>query len=281
MGLFVRWIDLPTSVIACGRGFVGALFLYLIYAASTKSFKLDLNAIRANLIWLVLSGIALGVNWILLFEAYRKTSIAIATLCYYMAPIIVMIVSAVLYKEGMNARKIVCILLALVGMVMVSGVLNGSVGQGYGIEGMLLAFGAAVFYATVTILGRKNEGIDAFTETIVKLLVAAIILIPYNLVTVEAGSLKPDAGMIILLVILGIAHTGGAFGAYFSAIHNLPMQEVALFTYLDPVVAVLASVFVMKEQFYPIEFAGAIVLIGTLLIYELTDKKTGGPDEQA
>lgn len=272
MGLFVRFIDLPTSVIACIRGIIGAIFLYLLSAITTKQFKLDWACIWKNRISLFISGAALGINWILLFEAYRHTSLAIATLFYYLAPIIVMIASTFIYREKLTPKKLLCIILSLVGMTMISGVLNGNVGNGYGYIGMLLAALAAVFYATVTVSAKKTEGLPAMQETILKLLIASIIVIPYNIVTVDASVLRPSPLMVAMLILLGITHTGGAFATYFSALHHLPNQTVAIMTYLDPVVAVLVSVLLLHENTSILELIGAVILIATLVFYEINNQ---------
>lgn len=273
MGLFVRYIDLPTSMIACIRGTVGAIFLYILSSIATKTYKLDWACIWKNRISLFISGAALGINWILLFEAYRRTSLAIATLFYYLAPIIVMLASTLIYKERLTFKKIICILFSLIGMTMISGVLNGNIGNGYGYIGMILATLAAIFYATVTVSAKKTVGLPAMQETIIKLLIASIVVIPYNLVTVDILSLKPTGLMLIVLILLGITHTGGAFATYFSALHHLPNQTVAIMTYLDPVVAVLVSVIILRENTSLLEIVGAIILIATLIYYEVSSQE--------
>lgn len=273
MGLFIRYIDLPTSVIACVRGIVGAIFLYILYAITTKTFKLDYKSIWQNKVSLLISGMALGINWILLFEAYRHTSLAIATLFYYLAPVIVIIASTFIYQERLNRSKIICVIFSLVGMALISGIFDGNIGNGYGLSGMIFALLAAIFYATVTVSAKKTKNLSALTETTIKLIIASIITIPYNILTVDFGTLKPTGFMLFMLIMLGITHTGGAFATYFSALHYLPNQTVALLTYLDPVVAVLVSVVILRENTSFLEIIGAIILIGTLILYEITSNK--------
>ena len=87
LGLFIRGIDLPSSVIANFRGLLGATFLLLVMLLGKLPF--NRRAVKENALYLAMSGLMLGFNWILLFESYRYTTIAVATLCYYLAPIIV------------------------------------------------------------------------------------------------------------------------------------------------------------------------------------------------
>ena len=268
MGLFVRFIDMPSSLIACIRGFIGAAFLFLLIKVQKK--RLNAKAINENLKYLILSGIALGFNWILIFEAYKRTSLAIASLCYYLAPVIVIVMSHFIYKEYLSGKKIVCVLLALLGMVFVSGLLQGELGSGYGVIGMICGLCAGILYATVTLLGKKIKGISAFDETIIQLLVAAIVLIPYNLITVDSSDVKLTTMSVSMVILLGMIHTGAAFGAYFSSLQHLKAQTVAIFSYLDPVVSILASIFILKESMDILSIVGAVLILGSILFSELS-----------
>ena len=106
IGLFRRMIPFPSSVIANTRGIIGTSFL-ILFVFLTKQ-KLNFTSIKKNLILLVLSGTLIGFNWILLFESYNYTSVAVSTVCYYMAPIFVILASPVFFKEKLTAKKIIC-----------------------------------------------------------------------------------------------------------------------------------------------------------------------------
>ncbi len=124
MGIFVRNIALPSGVIALVRGGVGVLFLLLICALTRT--PVSLKAIKRNLPLLLCSGAALGANWIFLFEAYRHTTIAVATLSYYFAPVLITMASPFLFKEKLTGKKLACMMASLIGMALVSGVMGSS-----------------------------------------------------------------------------------------------------------------------------------------------------------
>ena len=155
IGIFVRYIPLPSAAIACVRGAVGALFLLCVMAL--KKTKPDVDGIKKNLLLLALSGGAIGFNWIFLFEAYRYTTVAAATLCYYMAPVIVIMASPFVFKEKMTVKKILCVLAALVGMVFVSGVAGSGLPEAGELKGILFGLGAAVLYAGVIMMNKKKQ----------------------------------------------------------------------------------------------------------------------------
>lgn len=248
--------------------------LSLLLIMLVRKEKVSVKDIKNNLVLLVVSGIVLGMNWILLFEAYNYTTVAVATLCYYMAPIFIIIVSPVLLKERITFRKAACILVALAGMILVSGVLNtGNKPTDY--RGILFGLGAAVLYACVVILNKKISGISAYDKTIVQLGVSGIVLLPYVLLTAkeEAGNLS--LFVVFMVLIVGIVHTGLAYALYFGSMKNLPAQTVAMFSYIDPVIAILVSVLVLSEKIGRLENVGILCVLCSTIISELPQKKSG------
>lgn len=274
LGLFIRGIDLPSSVIANFRGLMGAAFLLLVIVLGKLPFSR--LAVRENALCLGLSGLMLGFNWILLFESYRYTTIAVATLCYYLAPIIVVAVSPLVFRERLGLFRILCVLAALVGMVFVSGAAEGglpSPGQG---KGIALALGAALLYAAIVISNKKMHGISGLERTVVQLGISALVLLPYNLLTVQGPLPALEPGALVLLLAVGIVHTGLAYFLYFGCMEDLPSQTVAILAYVDPVTAVLLSALVLREPMSIGMWLGAGMVIAAAVLLELPAKKKKG-----
>lgn len=271
LGLFVRNIPLPSSVIANSRGIIGALFLLLVMAV--KRVRFQPAAIRRNAVYLLLSGLMLGFNWILLFESYRYTTIAVATLCYYLAPIIVVALSPIVFKEKLNGRKVICVLAALVGMVFVSGVAGGALPSAGEITGIVMGLMAALLYAAIVISNKKLSGISGIERTLIQLGISAVVLLPYNLLTTQMDFSVLSGSAIALLLVVGIVHTGICYYMYFGCIEDLPSQTVAILAYVDPVVAVLLSALVLKEAMSAGMWLGAALIIGAAILLELPGKK--------
>lgn len=267
IGLFVRYIDLPSSIIALARGVVGMLFLLAVILL--RGSKISAEAVKKNLLWLILSGACLGMNWILLFEAYRFTTVATATLCYYLAPIIVIAVSPILLKEKLTLRKVLCTIVALVGMVMVSGVVQNGIPSFAEAKGILFGLGAAVLYAGIMLLNKKIHDISAYDKTVVQLGISAIVLIPYCLLTEDISSLHISPQVLVLLLLVGVVHTGVTYFLYFGSMGHLPAQTVAIVSYVDPVVAVLISIFILGEGMNALGVIGAVLVLGAALVSEM------------
>lgn len=277
IGLFVRWIPLPSSVIANVRGVVGTLFLLLVI--TLKHDHLHWDAIRRNLKFLLPCGIMLGFNWMLLFEAYRYTSVAVATVCYYLAPVFVLVISPLLLKEKLTPSRCLFALIALVGMVFTSGIVqNGFSGS---FTGVLLAVGSAVMYAAIVLLSKLLTDIPAYDITIMELGISAIVLLPYNLITVDWGGLTCSAGQLGLLLVVGIVHTGIAYALYFSAIPFMRAQTAAIFSYIDPIVAILLSALLLREPMNALSAIGAVLVLGSTFVSELWDGRKNGIKKEA
>ena len=271
IGIFVRYIHLPSSIIALVRGIIGAAFLLLVLRL--KGTRPDLAAIRKNLLLLCLSGAAIGFNWILLFEAYHYTTVATATLCYYFAPIFVTLLSPFLLGERLTRRKILCVLAALGGMVLVSGAPQSGIPPLSEVKGILLGLGAAVLYASVVLMNKKIAGVGAFDKTMVQLAAAAVVLLPYTLATENLFALSPTPLALFLLVVVGVVHTGVCYTLYFGSLDHLPAQTAALFSYIDPVVAILLSAFFLGEPMGLLGAMGAALVLGSTLVSELPEGK--------
>ena len=270
IGIFRKYIPLPSSMIALTRGFIGTLFL--LFVIFIRKEKMCWKSIKSNLLLLVLSGAFIGFNWIFLFEAYQYTSVATATLCYYMAPIFVILVSPLFFKERLTLKKSICVAVAIIGMVFVSGVLQTGFGGIKELKGVAFGLMAALLYATVIVMNKHIKGVSAFDKTIVQLGTSAIVLLPYTLMTEKITEIKFTPTVVIMLCVVGIVHTGIAYALYFGVMDKLKAQTVALFSYIDPVVAILLSAAILHENIGVWGYVGAVLVLGATLVSELPEK---------
>ena len=272
IGVFRRYIPVSSAFLAFSRGILGGLCILVFTRMKHKNAgeKLPPRVLPV----LVLSGMLIGINWILLFEAYNHTTVAIATLCYYMQPTIVMLLSPVIFREKLTGKKAVCAAVAILGMVLVSGVIGGSSAGNSSLKGVLLGLGAAVFYSAVVIMNKKIRGVDAYRKTTVQMLSAGMVMVPYLLLTggFSTEGLTPAA--VILLLAVGIVHTGIAYVLYFGSMDGLRVQTVAILSYIDPVSALLFSAFLLREPVTLLNIIGAVLIIGSAVASELHKPET-------
>ena len=267
IGIFRRTIPLSSGFLAFARGLLGGLFLLLFVRLRGGRLRGGVSA--RQFAWLAFTGAAIGINWILLFEAYNYTTVAAATLCYYMQPTIVMLLSPALFQEKLTARKGLCALAAIVGMVLVSGVAGGGASGAGSPRGILYGLGAAVLYAAVVMMNKKAGKIDAYQKTTVQLFAASAVMIPYLLIMRDFGGGEWNTATVLLLLIVGIVHTGIAYVLYFGSMEGLKIQTIAIFSYIDPVSALLFSAVILHETLTPAGMVGAVLILGAALISEL------------
>lgn len=269
LGLFVRNIPVSSGKLALYRAVLAALLIagYLLLTGQ----KIPLAKIRREVLFLLLSGVAMGINWILLFEAYRYTTVSLATLSYYFAPVIVTLVCPLLFHEKLTGKQLLCFAMSTLGLVMITG--TGSLGGGTDLIGILFGLGAAVFYAIVILLNKFIKNVEGIPRTFLQFLSAIVVLIPYVLLTggITLGSLS-QTGWINLLIV-GLLHTGITYCMYFSSLKELPGQKAAILSYIDPLVAVIISVTVLGEPMTLGQVAGGALILGFTLWNELPGKE--------
>ena len=255
---FVRRISVSSGELALYRAILGAALIgvyLLIRRENPFSAKL-----RREILLLLLSGGAMGINWILLFEAYRYTTVSTATLCYYFAPVIVTLLSPILFREALTPRQILCFAMATLGLVLITGV------EGRGnLTGILFGLGAASFYAAVVLLNKYIRQTPPPPRPFLQFLAAIVILIPYVAATGGVTLSRLNSIGWVCLLVVGIFHTGITYCLYFSSLKAIPGQSAAILSYIDPLVAVLISVTVLQEPLSWQQALGGTLILGFTL----------------
>ena len=265
---FVRHIPLTSGELALGRAVLaaGLIALYLLITGQ----KIPLHGLKKELLLLLLSGAAMGINWILLFEAYKYTTVSIATLSYYFAPVILTAACPLLFREMLTGRQILCFAMSTLGLALIT--LSGGLSGGRDLIGILLGLGAASFYAAVILLNKFIRQIEGIHRTLLQFLAAILVLTPY--VALTKGFCWPvmNLGGWASLLTVGLIHTGMTYCLYFSALKELPGQTAAILSYIDPLVAVVISVCLLGEPITFRQLLGGCMILGFTLLNELAPR---------
>lgn len=265
LGLFVRNISVASGELALYRALL-AILLIGGFLLITRQ-KIPFRAIKKEIPLLLLSGMAMGINWVLLFEAYKHTSVSVATLSYYFAPVLVMAVCPLLFREKMTIKQIVCFVMSTIGLILIINV--GGVNGSSDFVGILFGLGAAVFYATVILLNKFIKNVAGIPRTFLQFIASIIILIPYVALGggITLGTMN-TRGWVCLLVV-GLVHTGITYCLYFSSLKELSGQEASILSYIDPLVSVLVSFFVLGESMTVPQIIGGVIILGFTLLNEI------------
>lgn len=262
----VRNIPVSSGELALYRAVLAALLIGA-YLLATRQ-RIDFKAIGKELPLLLFSGMAMGINWILLFEAYKYTTVSVATLSYYFAPVIVTAVCPFLFREKLTGKQVLCFTMSTVGLALVIGITNLGRG-GNDLLGIAFGLGAAFFYATVILLNKFIKGVAGIHRTFLQFLSAIVILIPYVAFSggITLGTLNMTGW--ICLLIVGLVHTGITYCLYFSSLKELPGQQAAILSYIDPLVAIIIGVLVLGEPLTLPQLIGGGLILGFTLWNEL------------
>lgn len=269
IGLFARNINLASGQMALVRGIIGSIFLLI--ACPLINQKISWKAIKPNLLLLIISGTAIGFNWILMFEAYKYTTIANATLSYYFAPVFVMFLSPFLLNERITISKVIGILCAVAGMFMIIGI-GGGEGKNH-IIGICFGLSAAILYASVVIMNKHLRGLSGVETTLIQLSSASLVLLPYVFMAEEITIFQQGRNSMLSLITLGIIHTGLAYLLYFSAMRKMSGQSIAVLSYTDPISAILMSSIFLQEKMTIVQLLGGSLILGATFFNERLERK--------
>lgn len=282
LGVFVKNISLESVEISFFRGIIGSIFLGIVLLIKMRSKKKSDEDIyletskneykkkdKKSIIVLIISGMAIGFNWVFLFNSYNYITVANATIVYYLAPVIVIFVSPIFLKEKLTSKKVVAVICAMCGLILIVKTNTSNVNIDL-TSGIINAFIAACLYAGVIILNKFIKNVDDYKKTFIQIFMASMVLLPWVIYRdkIVFDSIKS----IILILVLGIAHTGIAYCLYFSAMKDLKAQSIAILGYIDPVSSVVFSIFLLREPFSIYQLIGGVIILLSAIISEKKPK---------
>ena len=268
LGIFLEYVNLPSSVVACARSVIGTIILLPVVLLSKS--KLNIELLKKNAVYLMASGAALGFNWIFLFEAYEYTTVAVATLCYYMAPVFVIILSPIVLKEKLSIVNIICTVCAVIGAVFISGVAGEG---GTDIRGIAFGLVAAVLYCSIVLLNKKIKGLSSIETTFTQLAVSAVVMLIFVSVKENVTTLEFTLKNVLILLVLGVVHTGIVYLLFFSAVGKLPSQTSSVLSYVDPITAIVLSSGFLNQKMNNLQIVGTFLILGSVFINEVLKTK--------
>lgn len=266
LGFFLAFINVNSEFVVFCRGFFGCLFILCLLAF--KKQKIDIQGIKRNLKYLIICGLALGLNETFLFIGY-KYAVSLASLGNYTAPISIIIISAILYKQKVSPKQVACIIASFVGIILLSGVLSGTNND---IRGLIFGLLGSIGFITLVFMNKKLDDIGPYDKTLVQLFVSACTCIPLVLIN-KSYLISFDIKTISILLMLGIIHTGFAYCLYFDSIKTLSPIKIAIIGYVEPVMSVLIGALFLKESMDVYTIVGAILILGSAIISELLNNK--------
>ncbi|WP_367753904.1 DMT family transporter [Ammoniphilus sp. 3BR4] len=266
-GIVASYILLNSYEIVFSRTLIGSIFLILVFALSKQKVQFWKN--KSHFLYLVISGVAMGASWIFLFEAYEQIGVSIATLAYYCGPVIVMILSPVIFREKMTNAKLLGFLSVIIGMLCVNGHAFLQEGNSWG---LICGIFSAITYAIMVVFNKKAKSITGLENAMCQL-ITSFITVAIFIGLKQGFSVNIMQGNLIPILLLGVVSTGIGCYFYFSSIGGLPVQTVSILGYLEPLSALIFSAAILGEKLSFVQIAGAVLILGGAAFGELFRSK--------
>ncbi|MBQ8893089.1 MAG: EamA family transporter [Clostridia bacterium] len=273
MGLFVRYfggLGLGSMDIVFLRVSVAAVLLPAVVAIlRPAAFK-----IRWKDLWCFAGTGLLSIAMFnfCYFKTMTMTSLSVAAVLLYLAPAIVVLVSALLFKERITRIKVLACLLAFAGCVLVSDLQGGSIPPLALLTGFLSAFG----YAMYSIFSRlaMDRGYHSFTILLYTfwfsiLGVAPFTDLPGTFEAVRQGG-WPVWGMVLLM---GIVTAVLPYAFYTLGLAGLEAGKASVMASLEPVVATLLGAAIFREIPSLVSAAGILLVLAGVVLLNVRFKK--------
>ena len=266
-GVVASYIALNSYEIVFFRTLIGGLFLVAVFLITRG--KIQALRDKKQFLCMLISGAAMGGNWMFLYEGYQQIGVGLATLASYFGPVIVMALSPLLFRERLVPAKVLGILAAFGGMLLVD--LETLVESRFS-WGLICGLMAAVMYAVMIIFNKKAQGITGLENTLWQLGVSFVIVTIF-MVFRQGFTLSVPQGSLLPILMLGIVNTGVGCYLYFSAIGKLPAQSVAICGYLEPLSTLVFSAVLLQEHLTPLQAGGAVLILGGAALGECWGRK--------
>lgn len=266
-GVVASHIALTSYEIVFLRTFIGGIFLTALYLFKKEKFHIRNNG--KDIFFIVLSGIAMGANWLFLYEAYQQIGVSLATLLYYCGPVIVMILSPLIFKERLTAPKVVGFVIVVIGVILVNGKATVA---GENLWGFFCGMMSAVMYFLLVTFNKQAKKIVGMENSVIQLGVSFLTVAVFMLVKQGIFFHIPKESLPWILM-LGIVNTGLGCYLFFSPLSKLPVQTVAICGYIEPLSAVIFATVFLGERMAAVQIIGAVLIIGGAMVGELVKSK--------
>lgn len=258
-GVMAAHILLPSYDIVVLRTLIGSLFLGVMFAVRRP--EPNFNEAR-NVAFVATSGISMGLSWLFLYEAYQTVGVAVSSLAYYCAPIMVMAVSPVIFRERFTRRIVISFAIVLMGALALNWGAIDSVASPWG---LFCGWMSAICHAAMVVFSKMADKVEGLTSSLIQLFASFIVSAAFLMFTGGVPFAVP-ADSWIWIAVLGVMNTGLGCYLYFSSFQGLSAQTVAILGYLEPLSAVICALVFLGEPMGFWEAIGATLIVGGAML---------------
>ncbi len=275
ISVIVAGVDLDASVLVFFRLALAALAIGTAAAALGRA---DLIRLPERPLRLLVVGVVLAAHWFLFFETIKLSSVAVALLTVYTAPVFLSLLAPVFLPESRSRIALAALLPAGAGIAFIA--LAGEGGKHARPLAVASGLGAAITYAALVIaIKRLTRRLPSATIAFWSYVVAAATLAPFLL---TAPRVLPESGVDALYVVcLGVVFTGLSYFVYVSLLRRVTAQAIGVLAFLEPVSAALLAWAILGQALgWQVAVGGALVVAAGLVVV-LYEPEDAAPVEAA
>ena len=219
---------------------------------------------------ILICAIFLILNWIYFFKAIEESGVTVAISIYHLAPVIVMILGAFIYKERLSLIPVSAIIACFIGTLAIAEINRTASIAEFFSEGLIFGLLSALFYALLTLTGKGFKYASSYAITTIQVAFGALLLLPFVDLSLFEGLTRLNWTYIL---ITGFVHTGIVFYLFFDSIRYLSTQMIAILVFLDPLVAILMDIFITGFMPSIEQWIGIILIFGGMALTLIPRKK--------
>lgn len=205
----------------------------------------------------VLGGVAIVLNWVCIFAAYADTSISLATIVYNTQPFMLLILGGLFLGERITTAKLAWLGMSFLGMLLIVLTPTGQAASTNFLRGVGLSLSAAFLYAIATLITKRLKGTPPHLIALIQVATGMLMLAPLA----DFSTLPGTGEQWLVLITLGLVHTGLMYYLLYGAIQKLPTHIIGALSFIYPAVAVIVDMVAFGHVLRPIQFMGGALII--------------------
>lgn len=270
IGIFARKLSengFSSIQLTASRCAITAILLtvYLVFKDREK-LKID----KKDIWYFIGTGIGSIIFFnIFYFMTIQETTLSIASILLYTAPCFVVILSSIIFKERITLNKILALLMAFIGCVLITGIIGMS-SLNITSFGILTGLGSGICYALYSIFGGLAlKKYDTLTVTVYTFIVASVSILPFSNMTEMIQNIVTSKIVLSNVLLLGIVSTLVPFLLYTLGLKNMEAGKASVMAFVEPMVATIVGIILFGEQLNIQNIVGIILIFMSIILLNL------------
>jgi drug/metabolite transporter (DMT)-like permease len=253
LGIFATQARLDARTIVFYRCLFGAIAMgiYCLFLGHFRAIP------KQDFLLACGTGFLMLGNWVFFFEGILRVGVTVATIVYQVQPFIVLIAGAILFQERLGLTKVLLFLVALLGLILATGIKWNMIDPG-SLLGVGFTLLGATLYAGVVLVGKGLKSVKPEIVTFIQCAVGVLTLPVVDPAILHTSIELRQWGW---LSGLGVIHTALVYALIYHALPNLKSSTIAILTFIYPASVIFFDFLVNGRLVSPMQFLGLVIIL--------------------